>query len=257
MAIHPSAIVAPDAKIAADVEIGPYAIIGAQVEIGPGCWIGPHAVVNGPTKMGARNKVFQFASIGDAPQDHSYKGEPTRLEIGDDNIFRESVTINRGTTKDRGLTAIGSHNFFLAYSHVGHDCTVGSHCVFSNSVGLAGHVEVGDWVIFGAYSGVHQFAKVGAHAFLANNTAATYDIPPYVTAEGRPAVPRIVNEVGLKRRGFTPEQVRHIREAFRVLYRSGLKLTEATEQLTELAKTQPEVRPFVDFLARSQRGLAR
>lgn len=257
MAIHPSAIVAPDAKIAADVEVGPYAIIGSQVEIGPGCIIGPHAVVNGPTRMGARNKVFQFASVGDAPQDHSYKGEPTRLEIGDDNIFRESVTINRGTTKDKGVTSIGSHNFFLAYSHVGHDCTVGSHCVFSNSVGLAGHVEVGDWVIFGAYSGVHQFAKVGSHAFLANNTAATYDIPPYVTAEGRPAVPRIVNEVGLKRRGFTPEQVRNIREAFRVLYRSGLKLAEATEQLTQIAKTQPEVQAFVDFLARSQRGLAR
>jgi UDP-N-acetylglucosamine acyltransferase len=257
MAIHSTAIIAPDAKIAADVEVGPYAIIGSQVEIGPGCVIASHAVVNGPTRMGARNKVFQFASIGDAPQDHSYKGEPTRLEIGDDNIFRESVTINRGTTKDRGVTSIGSHNFFLAYSHVGHDCTVGSHCVFSNSVGLAGHVEIGDWVIFGAYSGVHQFAKVGAHAFLANNTAATYDIPPYVTAEGRPAVPRIVNEVGLKRRGFTPEQVRNIREAFRVLYRSGLKLAEATEQLTELAKTQPEVQPFVDFIARSQRGIAR
>ncbi len=257
MPIHPTAIVAPDAKLAADVEIGPYSIIGSQVEIGSGCVIGPHAVVNGPTRMGSRNRVFQFASIGDGPQDHSYKGEPTRLEIGDDNIFRECVTVNRGTTKDKGVTSIGSHNFFLAYSHVGHDCIVGNHCVFSNSVGLAGHVEVEDWVIFGAYAGVHQFCKIGAHAFLANNTAATYDIPPYVTAEGRPAVPRIVNEVGLKRRGFSPEQVRNIRNAFRVLYRSGLRLTEATEQLTELAKTQEELKSFVDFLARSQRGLAR
>jgi UDP-N-acetylglucosamine acyltransferase len=257
MAIHPTAIVAADAKLASDVEIGPYSIVGAQVEIGPGCVIGPHAVVNGPTRIGSRNRIFQFASIGEGPQDHSYKGEPTRLEIGDDNTFRECVTINRGTTKDKGVTTIGSHNLFLAYAHVAHDCIVGSHCVFSNSVGLAGHVEVDDWVIFSPYSGVHQFCKIGAHAFLANNTAATYDIPPYVLAEGHPAVPRIVNEVGLKRRGFTPEQVRNIRNAFRVLYRSGLKLTEATEQLAEQAKTQPEIKPFVDFLGRSQRGIAR
>ena len=255
--IHPTAIVAADAKIASDVEIGAYSIVGAQVEIGPGCVVGPHAVVNGPTRLGSRNRVFQFASIGDAPQDHSYKGEPTRLEIGDDNIFRECVTINRGTKKDKSVTTIGSHNFFLAYSHVGHDCVVGNHCVFSNSVALAGHVEVGDWVIFGAYSGVHQFAKVGAHAFLANNTAATYDIPPYVIAEGRPAEPRVINKVGLERRGFTPEQVRNIRNAFRVLYRSGLKLEEATEQLKALAQTQPEIEPFVVFLERSQRGIAR
>jgi UDP-N-acetylglucosamine acyltransferase len=171
--------------------------------------------------------------------------------------FRECVTVNRGTTKQDWVTRIGSDNLFLAYSHVAHDCTVGSHCVFSNSVGLAGHVEVGDWVIFGAYSGVHQFAKIGAHAFLANNTAATYDIPPYFTAEGRPAVPRIVNEVGLKRRGFAPEQVRNIRNAFRVLYRSNLKLAEATEQLRVLASAQPEVKAIVDFLDRSERGIAR
>lgn len=257
MAIHSTAIVAPDAKLAADIEVGPYTVIGAHVEIGPGCVIGPHVVINGPTRMGSANRVVQFASIGEGPQDHSYKGEPTRLEIGDRNTFRECVTINRGTTKDKGVTTIGSDNLFLAYSHVGHDCLVGSHCVFSNAVGLAGHVEVDDWVILAPYAGVHQFCKIGAHAFLANNTAATYDIPPYVTAEGRPAEPRIVNEVGLKRRGFTPEQVRNIRNAFRILYRSGLKLTEATEQLTEIAGTQPEIKPFVDFLARSQRGIAR
>lgn len=257
MAIHPTAIIAPDAKLGADVEIGAYAIIGAGVELGDRCKIGPHAVVNGPTIMGADNHVFQFASVGDAPQDHSYKGEATRLEIGDRNTFRECVTINRGTTKQNWVTKIGSDNLFLAYSHVAHDCTVGDHCVFSNSVGLAGHVEVGDWVIFGAYSGVHQFAKIGSHAFLANNTAATYDIPPYFTAEGRPAVPRIVNEVGLKRRGFTPEQVRNVRNAFRVLYRSGLRLEEATKQLEELAATQPEIKLITEFLAKSQRGLAR
>lgn len=257
MAIHPTAIIAPDAKLADDIEIGAYSVIGAGVEIGAGTRIGPHVVINGPTRMGIGNHVFQFASLGDAPQDHSYKGEPTRLEIGDRNTFRECVTINRGTMKDRGVTRIASDNLFLAYSHVAHDCTVGSHCVFSNSVGLAGHVEVGDWVIFGAYAGVHQFTKIGAHVFLANNTAATYDIPPYFTAEGRPAVPRIVNEVGLKRRGFTPEQVRNIRNAFRILYRNGLKLTEATEQLRVLAQTQVEIQAIVEFLERSVRGLAR
>jgi len=255
--IHSTAVVAPDAVLADDVEIGPYCVIGPQVEIGAGSRIGPHAVINGPTRMGRENRVFQFVSIGEGPQDLSYKGEPTRLEVGDRNHFREGVTVHRGTTKDRGITSIGSDNIFLVQSHVAHDCTVGNHCVLSNSVGLAGHVEVGDWVILSAYSGVHQFCKIGSHAFLANNTAATYDIPPYVTAEGRPAQPRIVNEVGLKRRGFTPEQVRNIRNAFRVLYRSDLKLAEATERLKELAQTQPEVQPMVDFLARSERGIAR
>lgn len=255
--IHPTAIVASDAVIADDAEIGPYCIIGSQVEIGARCVIGPHAVVNGPTRMGSENRIFQFASIGEGPQDLSYKGEPTRLEIGDRNHFREGVTVHRGTTKDRGITRIGSDNIFLVQSHVAHDCTVGNHCVLSNSVGLAGHVELGDWVILSAFSGVHQFCKVGSHAFLANNSAATYDIPPYVTAEGRPAEPRIVNEVGLKRRGFTPEQVRNIRNAFRVLYRSDLKLAEATERLKESAQTQPEIQIMVDFLARSERGIAR
>jgi UDP-N-acetylglucosamine acyltransferase len=257
MAIHPTAIVDPTARLSADVEIGAYTVIGAHVELGARCRIGPHVVINGPTVMGEDNQVFQFASLGDAPQDHSYKGEPTRLVIGDRNVFRECATINRGTMKDKGVTTIGSDNLFLAYTHVAHDCVVGSHCVFSNSVALAGHVEVGDWVIFGGYSGVHQFARIGSHAFLANNTAATYDVPPYVTAEGRPAEPRIVNEVGLKRRGFAPEQVRNIRNAFRILYRSGLKLEEATEKLRELSATQPELVPFVAFIDNSKRGLAR
>ncbi|MBC7982479.1 MAG: acyl-ACP--UDP-N-acetylglucosamine O-acyltransferase [Candidatus Obscuribacterales bacterium] len=255
--IHPTAVVHPDAVIASDAEIGPYCVIGAQVEIGPGCKIGPHAVVNGPTRMGRDNRVFQFSSIGEGPQDLTYNGEPTRLEVGDRNTFRENTTVHRGTMKDKGVTRIGSDNLFLVAAHIAHDCVVGNHCVLSNSVGLAGHVELGDWVILSAYAGVHQFCKVGSHAFLANNTAATYDIPPYVTAEGRPAEPRIVNEVGLKRRGFTPEQIRNIRNAFRLLYRSDLKLTEATERLQELGQTQPEVQVMVDFLARSERGIAR
>ena len=257
MAIHPTAIISPDAKLAGDIEIGAYSIIGPHVEMGTGNKVGPHVVINGPTKIGNDNHFSQFASIGDAPQDHSYKGEATRLEIGDRNTFRECVTVNRGTTKQDWVTRIASDNLFLAYTHVAHDCTVGNHCVFSNYVGLAGHVEVGDWVIFGAYSGVHQFARIGAHAFLANNTAATYDIPPYFTAEGRPAVPRIVNEIGLKRRGFSVEQVRNVRNAFRVLYRSNLKLAEATEQLRVLAQTQVEIKAIVDFLDTSQRGIAR
>lgn len=257
MAIHPTALVEPGAKLAADVEIGPFSVIGSDVELGAGTRVGPHVVIHGPTRMGRDNRIYQFASIGEGPQDLSYKGEPTRLEVGDRNTFRECCTVHRGTTKDKGVTRIGSDNLFLAYSHVGHDCTIGDHCVLSNCAGLAGHVEIGDWVNMSAYSGVHQFAKVGSYAFLANNTAATYDIPPYFTAEGRPAVPRIVNEVGLKRRGFTPEQVRNIRNAFRILYRSGLKLTEATEQLKDLAQTQPELKLIVDFLDRSQRGIAR
>jgi UDP-N-acetylglucosamine acyltransferase len=255
--IHPTASVDSSAVLADDVEIGAYCIIGPQVEIGSGCKIGPHAVVNGPTRMGSDNRVFQFASIGEGPQDLSYKGEPTKLEIGDRNTFREYVSVHRGTTKDRGITKVGSDNFFLAYSHVAHDCTVGDHCVLSNFVGIAGHVELADWVILSAYSGVHQFCKMGAHSFLANNTAATYDIPPYIIAEGRPAKPRIVNEVGLKRRGFTPVQVRNIRNAFRVLYRNQLSLDEATELLTITAQSQPEVQLIVDFLASSKRGIAR
>jgi UDP-N-acetylglucosamine acyltransferase len=255
--IHPTAVVQADAIIADSAEIRAFCVIGSQVEIGPGCVIGPHAVVNGPTRMGTDNRIFQFASIGEGPQDLSYKGEPTRLEIGDRNTFRENTTVHRGTTKDRGITRIGSDNIFLVGSHVAHDCTVGNHCVLSNSVGIAGHVELGDWVILSAYAGVHQFCKIGSHAFLANNTAATYDIPPYVTAEGRPAEPRIVNEVGLKRRGFTTEQIRNIRNAFRVLYRSEFKLAEATERLVAMAQTQPEIQVMVDFLARSERGIAR
>jgi len=257
MPIHSTAIVDPSARVPDSGDIGPYCVIGPEVEFGEENELISHIAISGPTKIGSHNKIFPFVSIGMEPQDLKFKGEKTRLEIGDHNHIRECVTIHRGTTKDKGVTRIGSDNLFLAYSHVGHDCVVGDHCVFSNSVGLAGHVEVGNWVNFSAYSGVHQFGKVGSYAFLANNTAATYDIPPYVTAEGRPAVPRIVNEVGLKRRGFTPEQVRNIRNAFRVLYRSGLKLTEATEKLKELAQTQPELQIFVDFIERSQRGIAR
>jgi UDP-N-acetylglucosamine acyltransferase len=171
--IHPTAVIAPDAKLAADVQVGPYSIIGAGVEIGPGTRIGPHAVIHGPTRIGAENRIFQFASVGDAPQDKKYRDEPTRLEIGDRNVIRECVTLNRGTTKEAGVTRIGHDNLFMSYSHIAHDCVVGSNCVFANCATLGGHVYIGDWVIMAGFSGVHQFCKVGAHAFIANNAAVT------------------------------------------------------------------------------------
>jgi UDP-N-acetylglucosamine acyltransferase len=257
MAIDPRAVISPTARLAADVEVGAFAVIGDDVEIGPGCWIGPHAVIQGPTRIGARNRIFQFASIGDAPQDKKYKGEPTRLEIGDDNVFRESVTVNRGTTHDEGVTRIGSDNLFMAYAHVAHDCRVGSHCVLANVATLGGHVELGDWVIMGGLSAIHQFTKVGAHAFIANNAAVTRDVPPYVMAVGQPAEPHSINATGLSRRGFTPEQVRNIKNAYRTLYRSDLKLADAVPKLEEAARTQPELRIFVEFIGRSTRSLVR
>ena len=255
--IDPRAGIAPDAELAADVEVGPFSIIGPGVRIGPGCRIGPHAVINGPTTFGRDNKVFQFASVGDAPQDKKYRGEPTRLEVGDGNVFREFCSINRGTATGRGVTRIGDDNLFMAYSHVGHDCIVGSHCVMSNCTALAGHVELGDWVILSGYSGVHQFCKVGAHSFLANNAAVTRDVPPYLLVAGTPAEPKGVNSEGLKRRGFSAPQITNIRNAYRLLYRSGLKLAEATEQLQALAAEQPELLPFVQFLAASERSIVR
>jgi UDP-N-acetylglucosamine acyltransferase len=257
MSIDPRAVIAADARIAADVEIGPYAVIGPGVSIGPGCWIGPHAVIQGPTTMGAGNRVFQFASIGDVPQDKKYAGEETRLEIGDRNTFREYVTVNRGTVTGKGATRIGSDNLLLAYSHVAHDCILGDHIVLSNVVMLAGHVELGDWVIMSGYAGAHQHCRIGAHAFIANNTAVLQDIPPYVLATGQPAEPRAVNLEGLKRRGFTEEQTRAIRNAYRALYRSELKLEEALAQLREMAASQQCLQVMVDFIEGSTRGLAR
>jgi UDP-N-acetylglucosamine acyltransferase len=255
--IDPRAVISPQAQIAADVEIGPFTVIGADVVIGPGTWVGPHAVINGPTRIGANNKIYQFASLGDAPQDKKYNGEATRLEIGDRNVFRESVTVNRGTTHDQGVTRIGNDNLLMAYSHVAHDCQLGNQIVMANCATLGGHVEVGDWVTMGGLSAVHQFTKVGAYCFLAHNAAVTRDVPPYIMAVGRPAEPHSVNSVGLQRRGFTPEQILNIRRAYRLLYRSGLKLAAAVEQLETAAQTQPEIVPFVEFIKRSSRSIVR
>jgi UDP-N-acetylglucosamine acyltransferase len=255
--IDARAVISPQADIAAGVEVGPFSIIGPQVTIGPGTWIGPHVVINGPTRVGAENRIFQFASLGDAPQDKKYKGEPTRLEIGDRNVIRECVTVNRGTTHGEGVTRIGDDNLLMAYSHVAHDCRIGNQIVLSNVATLGGHVEIGDFAILGGLSAVHQFTKVGAYCFIANNAAVTRDVPPYIMAVGQPAMPHSVNSVGLKRRGFTEDQIRNVRRAYRLLYRSGLKLKAALEELDRAALTQEEIRPFVDFIRRSSRSIVR
>ncbi len=255
--IDSRAIISPKAELAPDVSVGPYAVIGDDVTIGAGTVVGSHAVVLGPTRIGAGNRIHQFASLGDAPQDKKYAGEPTRLEIGDRNVFREFTTVNRGTTKDEGVTRIGSDNLFMSYSHVAHDCRVGSNTVLANTATLGGHVHLGDWVIMGGFSGVHQFCKVGAHAFIGNNAAVTRDVPPYVMAVGQPAEPHSVNSEGLKRRGFTPENIRNIKNAFRILYRSDLRLEEAVKQLQALAAEQPELRALVDFIGASTRSIVR
>ena len=255
--IDPRAIISPKAQLAADVTVGPFSIVGPDVVLGPGTVIGPHVVLNGPMRMGTGNRVHQFASLGDAPQDKKYAGEPTRLEIGDRNVFRESSTINRGTTHGRGVTTIGDDNLFMAYSHVAHDCIVGNNLVFANCATLGGHVEVGDWVIIGGLSAVHQFCKIGPYAFVAGGCPVTRDVPPYVMVAGNPAEPHSINSVGLKRRGFTDDQVRNIRNAFRVLYRSDLLLADAVAQLTDLGTTQPEVAAFVEFIGKSERSLIR
>jgi len=256
-AIHPTAVIAIDAVLADGVEVGPYTVIGPGVEVGHGTKIGPHVVVEGPTRIGAGNRIFQFASVGADPQDKKYRGETTRLEIGDRNVIRECVTLHRGTVQDNGVTRIGDDNLFMAYAHVAHDCVIGSHCVLANQATLAGHVHIGDWVIMGGFSGIHQFGRIGSHAFIANNAAVTRDVPPFVMAVGQPADAHSINAEGLKRRGFTPEQVRNIRAAFRVLYRSGLKLAEATARLEALARDQPELLPLVEFLPQASRGIVR
>ena len=255
--IDSRAVISPQAQLAADVQIGPFTVIGADVVIGPGTWVGPHAVIMGPTRIGAGNKIFQFASLGDAPQDKKYNGEPTRLEIGDRNVFRESVTVNRGTVHDEGVTRIGNDNLLMAYSHVAHDCRLGDQIIMANCATLGGHVQIGDWVTLGGLAAVHQYTKLGEHCFIAHNAAVTRDVPPYVMAVGRPAVPHSVNSVGLQRRGFTPEQIRNIRRAYRLLYRSGLKLKAALQELEKAAVTQTEIRPFVEFIKRSERSIIR
>ncbi|HEX7062528.1 MAG TPA: acyl-ACP--UDP-N-acetylglucosamine O-acyltransferase [Woeseiaceae bacterium] len=257
MRVHPTAIVADSAELAGDVEIGPYTIIGDDVTIGSGTRVAGHVVIKGPTAIGRNNRIYQFASIGDDPQDKKYAGEPTRLTIGDGNTIREYCTISRGTVQDAGETVIGDDNWIMAYVHIAHDCRIGSHTVFANNATLGGHVHIGDWVILAGFSGAHQFCRVGAHSFLGMYAGVNQDVPAYVMITGQPAEPRGINSEGLKRRGFTAEQIRNIKNAYRIVYRQGLKLTEAIERIEALVPTQPELGIFLDSLRASERGVTR
>lgn len=254
--IHPTAIIDDSASIGNNVSIGPYTVVGPHVEIGDHCVIGPHVVLRGPTVLGQHNRIYQFASVGEDCQDKKYQGEPTRLVIGDYNVIREGVTIHRGTVQDQGVTEIGSHNLLMAYVHVAHDCVVGDHVILANNTTLAGHVHVGDWAILGGFTGVHQFCKIGAHAFTAVNSVVVQDIPPYIMAQGHNAVPRTINSEGLKRRGFTPQQITAIKRAYKLLYRQGLTVAEAVEKMREL-NADEELTPLIDFILSSKRGIIR
>jgi UDP-N-acetylglucosamine acyltransferase len=256
--IHPTALIDPSAVIGANVSIGAYSVIGAEVEIGDGTQIGPHVVIEGPTRIGRDNRITQFASIGGSPQDKKFAGERTELVIGDRNLIREFVTINRGTGDGGGITQIGDDNWLLAYVHIAHDCRIGSHVVFSNYAALAGHVEIGDWTILAGYSGVHQFCKVGSHAFIAMGCLVGSDVPPFVMmANEQKGRPRGINSEGLKRRGFEAPRIAAIKRAYRTLYMTGLSLPEAREQLAEQAQTSDDVRAMLEFLEKSERTLAR
>jgi UDP-N-acetylglucosamine acyltransferase len=255
--IHSTAVVDARAELDPTASVGPYAVIGPQVKIGAGTTIGAHCVIEGRTTIGRDNRIFQFASLGAVPQDKKYAGEPTRLEIGDRNVFRECCTVNRGTTHDKGVTRIGDDVLLMAYAHIAHDCVIGNKTIFANCASLGGHVEVGDWVIVGGLAAIHQFVKIGPHAFIGGHSALTRDVPPYVMAAGNPCVPHAVNSEGLKRRGFDEQQIRNIRNAYRILYRSDLKLTEAIERLVPMAAGHAEVLPFLEFIQASSRSLVR
>ena len=255
--IHATAIVDASARVAEDVTIGPYSIVGPDVTVGAGCMLGPHVVIGARTRLGKRNRIFQFASIGEIPQDRKYGGEATTTTIGDDNTFREYATVHAGTAQDRGDTAIGNANLFLAYTHVAHDCVVGSHATFSNNAQIAGHVRIDDWAVLGAFAGVHQFCRIGAHAMLAAFAVVLQDVPPYVTVQGYPAKPHGTNNEGLRRRGFTPDDILSVRRAYKTLYREGLPLDEARARLAAEASSAPALVPLATFLAESGRGIVR
>ena len=255
--VHPTAIVDPRACIAKDVEIGPYAVIGPEVTIGAGTRVGPHVVLTGDTRIGESCSIWQFASIGDAPQDKKYGGEATRLEIGSGNTIREFCTLNRGTAQGGGVTRIGDSNWIMAYVHVAHDCQVGSRTVFANNAQLAGHVEVGDDAILGGFTVVHQFVRIGAHSITGMGTIVLQDIPPYVMASGNPARPFGINAEGLQRRGYSAATIGALKRAYRTLYRTGLTLDAAREELRGQVDATPEMALLVDFLAVAGRGIIR
>lgn len=255
--IHPTAIVHARAKLGEGVSIGAYSLVGEHVEISDNTAIGPHVVVTGRTTIGRDNRIFQFCSIGEEPQDKKYAGEPTRLEIGDRNTIRESCTLNCGTVQDAGVTRVGSDNWIMAYVHVAHDCQVGNNVIFANSTQLAGHVHIGDWAILAGFTGVHQFVRIGAHSMTAVSSVLLQDLPPYVMASGSPAQPRSINAEGLKRRGFSAESITAIRRAFKTLYRQGRTLDEARTIITAESADTPELSILADFLAQPGRGIIR
>lgn len=255
--IDSRAVIDPKAELAEDVSVGPYTVIGPDVQIGAGTTIGPHVVIYGPTRIGRNNRIFQFASLGDAPQDKKYAGEPTRLEIGDGNTIREFVTINRGTVQDEGVTRIGDDNWIMAYVHIAHDCQIGNHTIFANNASLAGHVRVEDYVILGGFTLVHQFCALGVHSFTAFSTGIAKDVPPYVMVSGHSAQPHGLNSEGLKRRGFSAETLAQLKQAYKTLYRSKLTLQEAVDVLRVQAVDSPEVGVMVGFLEKQKRGIVR
>lgn len=256
--IHPSAVIDPSARLGSGVSVGPFSYIGADVQIGDGCQIGPHCSITGPTLIGANNRFIGHAAIGGEPQDKKFKGERSCLEIGDDNVFREFVTVNRGTATGSTVTRVGNGNWFLAYVHIAHDCVVGDNCVFSNNTTLAGHVTVGNWVIISGFAGAHQFCRIGDHAFLGMGALVGGDVPPF-TMVGSDSLgrPRGINSEGLKRRGFAPDRIAAIKRAYRTLYVAGLPLAEAKLQLATQATASEDVRDMLDFIEQAERPLLR
>ncbi|MFC0709271.1 acyl-ACP--UDP-N-acetylglucosamine O-acyltransferase [Azorhizophilus paspali] len=255
--IDPRAIIDPTATLASDVRIGPWTLIGPNVHIGEGTEIGPHVIVKGPTWIGRHNKIFQFSTIGEDTPDLKYKGEPTRLVIGNHNVIREGVTIHRGTVQDRSETTIADHNLIMAYVHIGHDSVVGSHCILINNASLAGHVHVGDWAILSGYTLIHQHCQIGAHSFVGMGSGVSKDVPAFVTVLGSPAQARSMNFEGMRRRGFSPEAMNALRRAYKVVYRQGLTVEQALAELEESAKQFPEVAIFRDSVRASTRGITR
>lgn len=255
--IHPTAIVDPSAKLHESVKVGPYSVIGANVTIGKGTVIESHVVIKGETVIGEGNHFFQFASIGEDCQDKKYAGEPTRLEIGDRNVFRESVSVHRGTVQDQSLTKIGSDNLFMINAHIAHDCMVGDNNILANNVTLAGHVHIGDFAILGGLAAIHQFCKVGSHSFTGGCATILRDIPPYIMVSGTKNEPQGINSEGLKRRGFSSDTIMQIKRAYKALYRSGNRAEEAVEVLREMQKDTPEIALLADFVASSERGILR
>jgi len=255
--IHSTAIIDPSAQLADDVQVGPYCVIGAGVEIDAGTVLASHVVVKGPTRIGKNNRIFQFASVGEDTQDMKYKGELTYLEIGDNNTIREFCTLHRGTIQDKALTKIGSHNLLMAYSHVAHDCVVGNHVIMANAASIAGHVIVEDFAILGGFTLVHQFCKIGKYSFSAMGSVISRDIPPYILVGGQPTKPHGINAVGLERQGFSQESIRQIKKAYKIVFKSGLKLDEAIGALDEMAEETTEIHCLADFLKQTQRSILR